>query len=98
MPRYTSVARLLAHRANHALGLPVDPGAVAADLDLLDRCVAIEAWRWTWEVATDFGNPAWLDRAADRAARLARDAGPYADGLRREADQRFGRPAAWRPG
>ena len=98
VPRYASVARLLAHRANRALGLPVDPGAVAADLDLLDRCVAIEAWRWTWEVATDFGNPAWLDRAADRAARLARDAGPYADGLRREADQRFGRPAVWRPG
>ena len=36
VPRYTSVARLLAHRANHALGRPVDPGAVAADLDLLD--------------------------------------------------------------
>ena len=98
VPRYASVARLLAHRANRALGLPVDPGAVVADLDLLDRCVAIEAWWWTWEVATDFGNPAWLNRAADRAARLARDAGPYADGLRREADQRFGRPAAWRPG
>ncbi len=97
VPRYTSVARLLAHRANHALGLPVDPGAVAADLDLLDRCVAIEAWRWTWDVAADFGNRAWLDRAADRAARLAREAGPYADGLRREADQRFGRPAR-RPG
>ena len=26
VPRYTSVARLLAHRANHALGLPVGPG------------------------------------------------------------------------
>ena len=35
VPRYTSVARLLVHRANRALGLPVDPGAVAADLDLL---------------------------------------------------------------
>ena len=89
MPRYTSVARLLAHRANRALGLPVDLAAVAADLDLLDRCVAIEAWRWTWDMAADFGNRAWLDRAADRAARLARDAGPYADGLRREADQRL---------
>ena len=75
VPRYTSVARLLVHRANRALGLPVDLGAVAADLDLLDRCVAIEAWRWTCEVAADFGNRAWLDRAADRAARLARDAG-----------------------
>ena len=98
VPRYTSVARLLAHRANHALGLPVDPGAVTADLDLLDRCVAIEAWRWTWDVAADFGNRAWLDRAADRAARLAKEAGPYADGLRREADQRPGRPGSERPG
>ena len=75
----------------------MDPGAVAADLDLLDRCVAIEAWRWTWDVAADFGNPVWLDRAADRAARLARDAGSYADDLRREADRRLARPdrAAW---
>jgi hypothetical protein len=91
VPRYTSVARLLAHRANHALGLPVDLGAVAADLDLLDRCVAIEAWRWTCDVATDFAQPAWLDRAADRAAQLARGAGRHADGLLREANRRLGR-------
>ena len=90
VPRYTSVARLLAHRANHALGRPVDPGAVAADLDLLDRCVAIEAWRWTCDVAADFAVPAWQDRAADRAARLAQGAGRYADGLLREADRRLG--------
>jgi hypothetical protein len=94
VPRYTSVARLLAHRANRALGLPVDPGAVAADLDLLDRCVAIEAWRWTGDVAIDFAQPAWLDRAADRAARLARGAGSYADGLLREADLRLARRRA----
>ncbi len=93
VPRYTSVARLLAHRANHALGRPADHGAVAADLDLLDRCVAIEAWRWTCDVAADFGQPAWQDRAADRAARLAQGAGRYADGLLREADRRLaGRP------
>ena len=100
VPRYTSVARLLAHRANHALGLPVDPGAVAADLDLLDRCVAIEAWRWTCDVAADFAVPAWQDRAADRAARLAQGAGGYADGLLREADRRLGDPrtaARFRP-
>ena len=93
VPRYTSVARLLAHRANRALGLPADLGAVAADLDLLDGCVAIEAWRWTCDVATDFAQPAWLDRAADRAARLARGAGSHADGLLREADRRLGRRA-----
>ena len=94
VPRYTSVARLLVHRANHALGVPVDPAAVAADLDLLDRCVAVEAWRWTSDIATDFAQPAWLDRAADRAARLARGAGRHADGLLREADRRLGRRRA----
>jgi DNA-binding SARP family transcriptional activator/tetratricopeptide (TPR) repeat protein len=93
VPRYVCVARLLAHRANHALGRQVDAGAVVADLDLLDSCVAIEGWRWTFDVATDFANPAWLDRATDRTAQLARDAGRYGDGLRRAADQRLGRRA-----
>ncbi len=93
VPRYTSVARLLTHRANRALGLPVDFGAVTTDLDLLDRCVAIEAWRWTCDVAIDFAQPAWLDRAADRAARLARGADSYADGLLQEADRRLARRA-----
>lgn len=93
VPRYTSVARLLGYRADRALGRPVDPAAVTADLDLLDRCVAIEAWRWTCDMAADFGLPAWRDRAADRAARLARDAGPYGDGLRRDADRRLARPS-----
>ena len=90
VPRYTSVARLLGHRARHSLGAPVDHDAVAADLDLLDRCAAIEAWRWTYDVAADFGQPAWQDRAADRAARLAGDAGRYAGGLLREAGRRHG--------
>ena len=89
VPRYTSVARLLAHRASHALGGPADPDAVAADLDLLDGAAAIEAWWWTCDLAGDFGQPAWRERAADRAARLARGAGDYADGLRREADRRL---------
>jgi DNA-binding SARP family transcriptional activator len=93
VPRYTSVARLLRHRASRALGQPVDAAAVAADLDLLDASVAIEAWWWTGEVAAAVGNPAWLDRATDRAGRLAGQAGGYADGLRRAADQRL---LAWR--
>ena len=93
VPRYTSVARLLRHRADRALGRPVDPGAVEADLDLLDASVAIEAWWWTGEVAADFANPAWLDRAVNRADRLARHAGGYADGLRRHVDRRL---PAWR--
>ncbi|HLI40132.1 MAG TPA: AAA family ATPase [Streptosporangiaceae bacterium] len=93
VPRYTCVARLLGHRAGRALGRPADPEAVEADLDLLDRCVAIEAWRWTGDVAADFAQPGWLDRAADRAGRLARNAGGHADVLRREADRRLSR---WR--
>src|SRR6185312_8214716 len=93
VPRYASVARLLRHRARLALGQPVDAGTVAADLDLLDASVAIEAWWWTGDLAADFANPAWLDRAADRADQLARHAGGYADGLRRAADQRL---LAWR--
>jgi hypothetical protein len=43
-------------------------------------------------MAADFGLPAWRDRAADRAARLARDAGEYGDILRREAGRRLARP------
>jgi len=89
VPRYISVARLLRHRADRALGRPVDLDRVQADLDLLDSAVAVEAWWWTGEVAADFANPAWLDRAADRADRLARNAEGYADGLRRRADQRL---------
>jgi DNA-binding SARP family transcriptional activator/tetratricopeptide (TPR) repeat protein len=91
VPRYISVARLLTHRANRALGLPVELAVVDADLDLLDRCVAIEAWRWTCDMAADFAHEAWLERAADRVGRLAQQAGRYADELRREADQRLNR-------
>ena len=93
VPRYTSAARLVAHRARHALRLPVAPAAVAADLDALDQSVSIEAWWWTGELAADFGQPAWLDRAADRAARLAAAACPYGDGLRQAAGDRLDR---WR--
>ena len=96
--RRDGARRAPVHQRRPAAGAPgqprarpaVDPGAVAADLDLLDRCVAIEAWRWTCDVAADFAVPAWQDRAADRAARLAQGAGRYADGLLREADRRLG--------
>jgi DNA-binding SARP family transcriptional activator/tetratricopeptide (TPR) repeat protein len=93
VPRYVSVARLLRHRANRALGRPVDLTAVSADLDLLDASVAIEAWWWTGDVAADFASATWLDRAAERAGRLAGQAGSHADGLRSAAEQRLG---AWR--
>ena len=51
--------------------------------------VAVEAWWWTGEVAADFAVPAWLDMAAERAERLARQAGDYADTLRRAAARRL---------
>jgi hypothetical protein len=89
VPRYVSVARVLAHRARRALRLPVDLDAVAADLDLVEGSVAVEAWWWTGEAAADFAVPAWLDVAADRAERLARQAGEHADTLRRAAARRL---------
>ncbi len=93
VPRYTSTARLLGHRAARALGQPVAPEVVAADLDALDAAVAIEAWWWTGEVAADFASQAWLARAEERAAGLASQAGDYADVLRQAAGRRL---QAWR--
>jgi len=92
VPRYASVARLLRYRADRALAVPVDLTAVEADLDALDRAVAIEAWWWTGEVAADFGRQAWLDRAADRVKRLAAHAGPHAEPMRTVAERKL---TAW---
>jgi AAA ATPase domain/Bacterial transcriptional activator domain len=89
VPRYAGVARVLKHRARRALGLPVDLGAVAADLDLIRASVAVEAWWWAGQAAADFSVPAWLDDAAEQAGRLARQAGDHADTLRRAAAQRL---------
>ena len=89
VPRYVSVARVLAHRARRALGAPVDLDAVAADLDLVEKAVAVEAWWWTGEAAADLAVPAWLDVAAARAERLARQAGEHAETLRRTAARRL---------
>jgi hypothetical protein len=83
VPRYLGAGRLLWCRADRMLGVPPDLDAVAADLDLLDSAMAVEAWWWTGEVAAELGVPAWLDRAAQRAERLAANAGPHGDGLRR---------------
>jgi hypothetical protein len=89
VPRYTSAARLLQHRARHRLGVPVAPDVVGADLDALERSVAIEAWWWTGDTAADLGVPQWLTRAERQAARLADNAGEHADTLRREAGRRL---------
>ena len=92
IPRYTSAARLLRHRAARALGMPADPGEVAADLDRIEAAVAIEAWWWTGDVAADFGVTAWHDRALADAGRLASQAGPA-----RRAAPAGGAAAAVRP-
>ena len=90
VPRYVSVARLLRHRARRRMGLPVDAAHVAADLDLLDAAVAVEAWWWTGDMAADLGSAGLLDRSAERTARLARNAGRYAECLTRAAERRMG--------
>jgi DNA-binding SARP family transcriptional activator len=89
VPRYVSAARVLGHRARHALGLPADLDAVAADLDRLEASVAVEAWWWTGETAADLAVPAFFDLTAERVERLARQAGDQADTLRRVAAQRL---------
>jgi DNA-binding SARP family transcriptional activator len=89
VPRYASVARILQHRADHAAGHPVQLDAAEADLDLVERSVAIEAWWWTGETAAELGVPGWLDRAERQAARLADSSGMHADTLRREAAARL---------
>ncbi len=93
VPRYASVAGLIAHLAGRALGLPPDQTAVEADLDLLDRSGAIEAWRWTGEIGAAFGSERWLSRAEERVRQLAGHSGTYADQLHQAADARL---ADWR--
>ncbi len=89
VPRYSSVARLLAHRARAALGLPVDLASVESALDLLDSAVALEAWWWTGETAADLGVARFLDRAEDRVALMAAELGPRAAGLHTDAARRL---------
>ncbi len=89
VPRYATVARLTAHLAGRRLGHPPDLAEVEADLDLLDRSAAIEAWRWTGEIAAAFGQARWIARAEDRARKLAAGAGDHADQLRRTASARL---------
>jgi tetratricopeptide (TPR) repeat protein len=89
VPRYVSVACVLAHLGRRALGQPADLAAVAADLDRVEAAVAVEAWWWTGQAAAAFAVPAWLDVAADRAERLARQSGDHAGTLRQAAARRL---------
>lgn len=93
VPRYASVARLLGHRARAAMGQPIDLVAVESDLDVVDRCMAIEAWWWTGETAAALRVPQWIERAAAAAARLAAEAGDHRGQLEAAAAGRLDR---WR--
>lgn len=93
VPRYESCASLVAHRARHALALPVDQDRAWQDLGALEQAVGIEAWWWAGETGAALGEPRWLDRAEQLAASLARAAGRHSDVLRTEAERRL---ANWR--
>jgi len=93
VPRYSSVARLLVHRARARLGEPVDLDAVQADLDATRTSVALEAWWWIGDSAAAHGVRRWVDDAADAVASLARESGDHAAGLERASATRLD---AWR--
>lgn len=93
VPRYSSVARLVAHRATAALGEPVDLGALEQDLTAVERSVALEAWWWAGETGAALGVPALVDRAGVLAHRLAQASGDHAPALVRDLERRS---ANWR--
>jgi len=93
VPRYSSVARLLVHRAHAGLGEPVDLDAVQADLDATRDAVALEAWWWIGDSAAAHGVRRWVDDAAEAVASLARESGDHAAALERASAPRLD---AWR--
>ncbi|TNM40350.1 hypothetical protein FHP29_09825 [Nocardioides albidus] len=68
VPRYDACARLLVHRAAHALGEPVDPAAAWHDLGRVERAVGIEAWWWAASTGAALGEERWLTRAEQLTA------------------------------
>ncbi|MCW2857904.1 MAG: putative DNA-binding protein [Marmoricola sp.] len=93
VPRYSSVGRLLVHRAHAMLGVEVDPEVAGRDLDEVENAVRIEAWWWAGETGAALGWDHWVRRAETLAAELARSAGPCAEALHTDADRRL---ADWR--
>ncbi|NYI43812.1 DNA-binding SARP family transcriptional activator [Nocardioides aromaticivorans] len=100
VPRYDACARLLVHRATHALGEPVDAAAAWRDLRAVEAAVGVEAWWWAGSTGAALGDPRWLARAEELAAGLASRAGAHGDVLRAEAGRSLDgwRSAARRPG
>jgi DNA-binding SARP family transcriptional activator/tetratricopeptide (TPR) repeat protein len=93
VPRYASVARLVAHQARTLLGVPVDLDRAWQDLAAVERAAAVEAWWWAGETGAALGQRRWLDRAEVLAAALADASGAYAEPLHAEAARRLER---WR--
>jgi hypothetical protein len=83
--RYVAAARLLEARARAAAGDALDLVAVGAVLEALPRLAGLEAWWLTAEMAAAAGVDAWWALAEERAADLAKEAGPHAEALRRYA-------------
>ncbi|RNL78343.1 ATP-binding protein [Nocardioides marmorisolisilvae] len=92
VPRYSSVARLLAHQARAGLGEPIDLDDVARDLEAAQDSIGVEAWWWGGDTAAALGNATLLTRAEALADRLATTS-DHPDVLRAEADRRL---QAWR--
>ncbi len=74
VPRYDACARLLVHRAAHALGEPVDRAAAWRDLGRVEHAVGIEAWWWAASTGAALGEDRWLTRAEQLAAAVERSA------------------------
>ena len=93
VPRYEACARLLVHRAAHALGEPVESTAVRRDLGRVERAVGIEAWWWAGSTGAALGDERWLARSEELVADLARRSGDHGDELRAGAARQLER---WR--
>ena len=76
VPRYGTVARLVALTARRQLGEPVDLEAVARDVDRLPADVGIDAWWVAAEVSAGFNEPRLRNAASSFAAVLGRAAAP----------------------
>lgn len=95
VPRYEACARLLVHRAGHALGERVDAAAAWRELGRIERAIGIEAWWWAGSTGAALGDERWLARSGELVAVLADRSGEYGETLRAEAGRQL---EHWRSG
>lgn len=93
VPRYASVAGLVACQARAALGITVDLDAAWRTLADVERAAGLEAWWWAGETGAALGQDRWLDRAETLAADLADASAEHGATLRSRAGRRL---ADWR--